>query len=92
MEEQYLFPILGKRGKLIKKVSAEHRRLRRLFIDIENTYQSLNLIEKELERHISSQEWIIFNEIRRVVTEEQLEMISKVRDHGKFNDNTDDPF
>lgn len=49
MEEKHLFPVLGNSNELVRKATAEHRRLRRLFKDTDNISKSLSLIEEELE-------------------------------------------
>jgi hypothetical protein len=92
LEEKYLFPILGNSNELVKKAVEEHRRLAGLFNDIDDISKSLSLIESELEKHIRFEERILFNEIQKVATEEQLEIISKTHSDEKFRDNTDDEF
>ncbi len=91
LEEHYMFPILGKDNKLVKKALAEHRRLIRLFKDQE-IHKSLANIEEELEKHIRFEERILFNEIQKIATPEQLNIISKLHNDEKFRDNSDDPF
>ncbi|WP_373516347.1 hemerythrin domain-containing protein [Pricia sp.] len=92
MEEKHLFPILGNSNELVKKAIAEHRRLGRLFNDTDEIPKSLSLIEEELERHIRFEERVLFNEVQKVATEEQLQTISKLHTDEKYIDNTDDPF
>lgn len=92
VEEKYLFPILGNKNKLIKKALSEHRRLKRLFIDAINLQKSLSLIEEELESHIRFEERILFIEIQKKTTQEQLLSIEQIYLEGKFVDNLTDPF
>lgn len=92
MEEKHLFPILGNSNELVKKAMAEHRRLGRLFNDTDDIPKSLSLIEEELEKHIRFEERVLFNEIQRAASEEQLKTISKLHSDEKFRDNTDDEF
>lgn len=92
IEEKYIFPILGKQNQLVKKALAEHRRLVRLFGEADNPHRSLSLIEEELEQHIRFEERVLFNEIQKVATVQQLTAILKLHTDEKFNDNTDDPF
>ena len=92
LEENYMFPILGDDHELVKKALSQHKRLHRLFTETESLSKSLSLIEEELEQHIRFEERILFNEIQKVATEAQLEIISKTHDDEKFIDNTDDPF
>lgn len=92
MEEKHLFPILGNDNELVKKALEEHRRLGRLFNDTKDIPKSLSLIEEELEKHIRFEERILFNEIQKVASEAQLQLISKLHTDEKFSDNTDDEF
>lgn len=92
MEEKYLFPILGNNNELVKKATAEHRRLKRLFKHTDDVSKSLSLIEEELEKHIRFEERVLFNEIQKAASEEQLKTISKFHADEKFRDNTDDEF
>ncbi len=92
MEEKHLFPVLGNSNELIKKATAEHRRLRRLFKDTDDISKSLSLIEEELERHIRFEERVLFNEIQKAASKEQLKTILKLHSDEKFRDNTDDEF
>ncbi|MDX1286178.1 MAG: hemerythrin domain-containing protein, partial [Draconibacterium sp.] len=84
MEEKHLFPVLGNSNELVRKATAEHRRLRRLFKDTDNISKSLSLIEEELEKHIRFEERILFNELQKVVSEEQLKTILKLHGDEKF--------
>lgn len=92
LEEKHIFPILGKESELVKKAIAQHKRLVRLFNDSDNLLKSLTLIEEELEQHIRFEERVVFNELQKVATEQQLIIISKLHADGKFKDNTNDPF
>jgi iron-sulfur cluster repair protein YtfE (RIC family) len=92
MEEKYLFPILGDQHELVKKAISEHKRLGRLCADTETINESLSLIQEELEQHIRFEERVVYNEIQKIATEQQLKIISKLHSDEKFKDNTDDPF
>lgn len=92
MEENYLFSILGEQNKLIKKAISDHRRLKRLFKDDLDHKKSLSLIEEELERHIRFEERVLFNEIQRNATQEQLLALAQIHSEEKFVDNLTDTF
>lgn len=92
LEEKHVFPILGNDHDLVKRALAEHRRLIRFFNNSDDIQKSLSLIEEELEKHIRFEERVLFNEIQKVATEEQLKTILKIHNDERFNDNTDDPF
>lgn len=92
MEEKHVFPILRSDDHLVKKAISEHRRLARLFKESRNIPKYLSLIEEELEQHIRFEERVLFNEIQKVATEQQLGIISKLHASETFIDNTDDAF
>ncbi|MEY8019350.1 hemerythrin domain-containing protein [Muriicola sp. E247] len=92
LEEEHVFPILGNDHELVKRALREHRRLTRLFNATDKIDKSLSLIEEELEKHIRFEERVLFNEIQKVATEKQLQIISKIHNDERFTDNTDDPF
>ena len=91
-EEQVLFPILGDKNELIKKALAEHRRLKRLFEDETDIVKSLHLIEEELEQHIRFEERVLFNEIQKVATPDQLKQMETVHADEAFCENANDQF
>lgn len=80
-EESYIFPILVKEHKLIKKALREHRRLKRLFAATDKIERNLSLIEEELTAHIRFEERVLFQEVEAIATTEQLETIQ--REHSK---------
>ncbi|HNQ26695.1 MAG TPA: hemerythrin domain-containing protein [Aquaticitalea sp.] len=93
IEETHIFSLLDEDNELVKRALAEHRRLRRLFKDKEHIDKSLALIEEELEQHIRFEERILFPEIQKEATEEQLQQIEKVHHPDeKFIDNLKDEF
>lgn len=92
LEEKYLFPVLGEEHKLVKKALAEHRRLTRLFKDKKSIEKSLSLIEEELDAHVRFEERILFVEIEKAATAEQLKLINEKHVDQKFEENTDDEF
>ena len=92
IEEEYLFPVLGKDHDMIKRAIAEHRRLERLFRDDKDITRSLHLIEEELELHVRYEERELFNEIQKQASPEQLEVIAEVHKDERFQENTVDEF
>lgn len=77
MEETYMFSLLSNENKLKKRAVAEHRKLERLFHDNKDVNRALTLIEEKLEQHIRFEERILFSEIQKVATTEQLEKIEE---------------
>lgn len=92
LEESLLFPILGTNHALIKKALAEHRRLKRLFEAESDLIKNLSLIEEELEQHIRFEERILFGEIQKLASTEELELVEQTHTKEKFLDNTQDEF
>ncbi len=92
LEEKHVFPILGAENKLIKKALAEHRRLERLFKQTTDQEKSLGLIEEELDAHIRFEERILFVEIQKIATEDQLAIIKEIHIEEDFVEKDDDLF
>ncbi|MBW4359664.1 hemerythrin domain-containing protein [Flavobacterium taihuense] len=92
MEEKHIFSILPANNELIKRAIAEHKSLNQLFHTETELLKTLEKIEKELESHIRFEERILFNEIQKHATEEQLETIQKLHVEENFEDNVSDPF
>jgi iron-sulfur cluster repair protein YtfE (RIC family) len=91
-EEEYIFPILGNDHELVKKAISQHRRLERLFNNATELKKSVSLIEEELESHIRFEERILFNEIQKIATEEQMKIVSDLHPETEFDENTTDLF
>ncbi|MGV3763631.1 hemerythrin domain-containing protein [Parapedobacter sp.] len=92
IEEKYIFSILGDNNELVKKALSEHRRLKRLFSDDTEVWRSLNLIEEELDRHIRFEERVLFNEVQKVASAEQLALVEKHHNHPACNHDWEDEF
>ena len=92
MEEDHIFTILDTEHELIKRALAEHRRLNRLFNKNEDETKVLSKIEEELEQHIRFEERVLFPEIQKIATEEQLLQIEKINQPEAFEDKLDDVF
>ncbi|HVV06981.1 MAG TPA: hemerythrin domain-containing protein [Puia sp.] len=83
LEEEYIFPILGAGHELITTALADHYTLSQLFTQKQADVNTLTRIEKELEEHIRFEERILFDEIQKIATEEQLNLAAAVRPGGK---------
>ncbi|PWK17655.1 hemerythrin domain-containing protein [Xanthomarina spongicola] len=92
MEEENIFPLLESDNGLIKRALAEHRRLKRLFNETTDNAKNLSKIEEELEQHIRFEERVLFPEIQKIATEEQMLIIEKIHQQEPFKDNLDDEF
>ncbi|MAP80824.1 MAG: cation-binding protein [Aequorivita sp.] len=91
-EETYVFPILEEGNELVERALKEHRQLKRLFNDTENPGKTLHQLEEELDAHIRFEERILFNEIQKVATEEQLQKIEEVHSNLEKSPDYHDPF
>jgi len=91
-EEKYLFPILEPGNELIERALKEHRRIKRLFRDTENPEKSLHKLEEELDAHIRFEERVLFNEIQKIATPEQLARIEEIHEELETPAEYEDPF
>ena len=66
--------------------------MKRLFSETTNLEKSLGLIEEELEKHIRFEERILFPEVQKEATPEQLAEIAKIHNHELFVENNEDTF
>lgn len=92
VEEKYVFPILGNENELIKKAVSEHERIKQLFESTIEISKNISWIEEELESHIRFEERILFGEIQKFATAEQLQSIEINHSDDKFVDNLTDVF
>ena len=92
LEEQHIFPLLNADNELLKRALAEHRRIKRLFAETEDIEKALHQIEEELEQHIRFEERILFPEIQKNASEEQLALIADIHHEEGFVDNVEDEF
>ena len=91
-EELYIFPILGDKDKMVKRAKKEHGRLRRLFTSKKRVEINLSLIEEELVAHIRFEERILFNEIQKNATEEQLALLENSHQQASVTEVWEDEF
>ena len=92
LEEKYIFTILDKEDELIKRGLAEHSRLNSLFEETSDLENILGRIEKELEAHIRFEERVLFAEIQKMATAEQLTKINELHTSEVFVENEEDVF
>jgi iron-sulfur cluster repair protein YtfE (RIC family) len=92
LEEDFVFPILGKNHPLVKKAISEHKRLIRLFEDKKDIAKSLSLIEEELEKHIRFEERILFHEIEQVASKKEIMFINEIHEDCVLLEDWEDEF
>jgi len=83
-EEEILFPAAKNKNavvdKLIAEVISEHRKMEALIRDLEKTDQLENVLDELgwlLEKHIRKEERELFMEIEKVLSENELKVISE---------------
>lgn len=83
-EEEILFPAVKSKNvvvdKLIAEVISEHRKMETLIRDLEKTDQLENVLNELghlLEKHIRKEERELFMEIEKVLSEDELRVISE---------------
>ena len=91
-EEKYLFPIMEPDNELVERALKEHRRIKRLFGDTSDIERTLHRLEEELDAHIRFEERVLFNEIQKVATEEQLKKIGEIHADNETVKEYSDPF
>jgi len=91
-EEQHIYPILGKEHSLIKRARREHARLKKLFTAKDRIELNLSLIEEELTAHIRFEERKLFQEIQKVASKSQLELIESTHSKKETIDEWHDEF
>lgn len=93
VEEKYVFPILGNENELVKRAVSEHESLKRMLeSNTEEFQENISLIGDELVDHIRFEERVLFGEIQKIATAEQLLSIEFSHSDEKFVDNLTDPF
>lgn len=85
LERKYVFPILGNNNFRIKRALANHRRMNRLFDETTNLDIILNKIEEEMGRYIRFEERILYNEIQKMASAEELQTIEKIHHEIDFS-------
>lgn len=92
IEEQYVFPVLGDDHPLIKQAKGDHQHIKKLFSTTDDLDNILREIEEKVQNHVRFEERILFNEVQKHATEEQLSEIEMFHVEAKFVDNVEDPF
>lgn len=91
-EEKYLFPVLEEGHEMVERALKEHRRIVRLFKDKKDPERSLHRLEEELPAHIRFEERVLFNEIQKIATPEQLAKIEEIHQEPEERSEYDDEF
>lgn len=92
VEEKYVFPILGSENEWVARAVSEHENLKQLFESNTEIQKNIGLIIEELENHIRFEERVLFGEIQKIASAEQLQAIEFNHSDEAFVDNLNDPF
>ena len=92
IEEKFLFPILGDDNDMVNKALSDHRKVGELIKEHENLEEVLRLLERTLNNHIRFEERVLFNEIERVATADQLELMEKMHPEELREEKYEDEF
>tara|TARA_R110002124_G_scaffold70343_1_gene188962 strand:- start:506 stop:970 length:465 start_codon:yes stop_codon:yes gene_type:complete len=92
LEEKYIFTILGNDNTLIQQALSEHSRLKDLFNATTDLKENLSLIDKELEAHIRFEERVLFADIQKEASAEQLVKIEEIHSKSPFIENDEGTF
>ncbi len=91
LEEQYIFPILGTDHEMSIRAVAEHQILTEL-AQQQQTALSLANFADALDNHIRFEERQLFQEVQRLATPEQLQLIEAIHGQDAFVENGEDIF
>lgn len=72
VEEQVVFPVLGTKNEMVRDALEQHARLRALFDRTAADAGMLLVLEQLLEKHIRFEERVLFQEIQKAATPEQM--------------------
>ena len=80
VEEEVVFPVLGTAHPLVHRAIMEHRRLSRLFQQLDDPKTTLTQIADELDAHIRFEERVLFPVEQEQATADEMDRIDRV--HG----------
>ncbi|MCO6499900.1 MAG: hemerythrin domain-containing protein [Vicingus serpentipes] len=94
IEELHVFSLLEPEDELVKRALADHRKLKRLFMQKQPDMKTIVAIEEELEKHIRFEERVLFNKIQEEASEKQLLKVLELHNSNKGcnMDNWNDKF
>ena len=92
LEEKYVFTVLEFNNPLVQHAMLGHSRLHALFAKKEDVELNLLCVEAEIQAHIRFEERILFTEIQKIATKEQLEKIKVSHTDAAFVELEEDVF
>lgn len=91
-EENQVFSILGNENAYVKQALEEHRKLELLFNTHTEVEHTLQQIETTLQGHIRFEERVLFNEIQKAASSEQLASLHLIENPPEKYEEWDDVF
>lgn len=82
IEETLLYPVLGNNHELVKTALEAHHKISDLFKTAGTDIHLYDMLEKELNNHIRFEERVLFNEIQKLATPQQLAAIAAADTHN----------
>ncbi|MCO5248726.1 MAG: hypothetical protein M9887_07255 [Chitinophagales bacterium] len=73
VEETYLYNILGYHHELVATAQEQHKRIESLCKSNLVSERNIKLLDQQLDDHIKFEKRILFDEVRKVASEDQLE-------------------
>ena len=83
LEEEFIFPILGNKNDLVIQAYANHASIEHIINLKDDLAMVLIILERQLVAHIRFEERILFNEIQKVATENQMAAIANIHSDNK---------
>lgn len=92
LEEKYVFSVLGFNNPLVQHAMIGHSRLHALFAKKEDVELNLLCVEAEIQAHIRFEERVLFTEIQKNASQEELEQIQESHTDAAFVEFEEDVF
>jgi iron-sulfur cluster repair protein YtfE (RIC family) len=83
LEEEFIFPILGIKNDLVIQAYADHASIKHIINLKDDLEMALIILERQLLAHIRFEERILFNEIQKAATENQMAAIANIHSDNK---------
>lgn len=91
IEEKWIFPVLDNQDKKVLRAIHEHVNLLKLSLSASD-HHDMQIFSDKLKDHIRFEERVLFQEIQKVATQEELQLIQEHHKEEKFCERTEDEF
>ena len=92
LEEKYVFTVLEFNNPLVQHAMLGHSRLHALFAKKEDVELNLLCVEAEIQAHIRFEERVLFAEIQKIASQEELEQMQESHCDTAFVELEEDVF